>query len=211
MTLKQLIKSVDLHAVYRYIFDKDKRLYPHEEKIELKKCGNAYARVITALLDKPDQDHGMPILVRMEKQWEGEEEYINVGLINPNFEPPPEGALPWGGSDCPPGYYDCNQEKHSKYFAFGMGDWGKYVNSDVINEVIGLKDHELLGEILWELTFYGFSEQKQNEMLETLKERVAEIDSGKVKLIPWEEAKKDLLKRTKNGKKKLPKKRKSKK
>jgi hypothetical protein len=44
---------------------------------------------------------------------------------------------------------------------------------------------DVLGEIYWEIGFYGSPEDRDRESDE-LRERVREIDEGRAELIPWE-------------------------
>lgn len=51
--------------------------------------------------------------------------------------------------------------------------------------------YQMLSAIIDELSFFG-SDSKKKEVLEGLEQQVADIESGKVELIPWEEVKKKL-------------------
>lgn len=60
---------------------------------------------------------------------------------------------------------------------------------------------DILDSIYWEISFYGGPKEKQ-ELADTLDKRVKDLDSGKVKSIPFEEFKKKLKKKLSKKKKK---------
>jgi hypothetical protein len=51
---------------------------------------------------------------------------------------------------------------------------------------------DILAYWLWEITFYGYSSKQKEKVLADLKKSVADVESGKVKTVPWEEVKKKL-------------------
>ena len=66
------------------------------------------------------------------------------------------------------------------------------------NEIAKFKSIEytfgqIIYGIIWELTFYG-SPKMRDDMADTLKARIDDIQSGKAKLIPWEEVKENIKK-----------------
>jgi len=107
--------------------------------------------------------------------------YINVSLINKNFvKEPPSGLKHWGGNDsdehdCPEGYYNANWIGY--YPSFGIGrDWGGFINGEIVvdENASDLTELEILTEILWEITFYGFSCQVVEKFWDTIDERMEE-------------------------------------
>lgn len=176
MTLREALQAVDAQEVFKYIHDvKD------GDVASLEKVANAYLRVIEELLSKPPtKDYGFPICVRNEQNYGEDITYVSVVHLNPGFVEPPEGLKPWGGDSgpVPDGYYDCNDTQYSKYLAFGFTPWSGIIDTQIINET-ELPLTAVVAEILWELTFYGWSEKQQQEnvskMLESVDEAVKNL------------------------------------
>jgi hypothetical protein len=133
------------------------------------------------------------------------EPYIDVHLVNKNYEEPPEGAKAWGGKhnvkdDAPDGHYNCNYDNFNKHFSCGMMPWRILVNLDFTVDDTLIADYEdgvviieqLIAEFLYEITFHGFEENSYKELKSQLKQQMDDIESGKEKLIPWEDVKKDI-------------------
>ncbi len=74
--------------------------------------------------------------------------------------------------------------------------------------IVGQESIDNFGEIdviahcLWEMTFCGFREKNITNFTRMLDKRVASINNGTAKLIPWEEVKEALKERIKKAKKK---------
>lgn len=178
-----------------------KRLFKHLHKIScypferhnptLKRITSRYKTVVEELLSKKKtKPYDMPICVHVN-EFSGE---IEVTLKNPKYIAPENGLLPWGGENPPEGYYNCNDDKHNEHFAFGFTSWSKIIDTSVIVETTKLQIWEILGEILWEMTFDGFSEkecnQNQKKLKKILDERVKEITDGEsVELTDGEDGK----------------------
>ena len=185
MKLFELLKSVNLSEVYRYLAEKDNS--------DENSSKNAYSKVVEKLISFTEVSTKTKILVNYKidlmldylknnpdkrTQYDSTDiedyKYIDVSLTNPNFEHLPDYSLkPWGGSsdsknDCPDGYYNVNYDGYQKFFAVGNVNWGEFSNMEVVSE-IGVPDHVIAAEILWELTFYGFSEKDQDEFWDGLK------------------------------------------
>jgi hypothetical protein len=97
---------------------------------------------------------------------------------------------PWGGmrgKKVPKGYYNCNADKHSKTFACGFTPWSKLIDTPIIIESKKTLE-ECLAALLWELTFYGWSETRCDANVKEIKkhidESVKEIKEGKCVKIP---------------------------
>lgn len=162
---------------------------------------NSYKHVIDELLAlPPSPPYKFPIHISKSvmdvllEPGEVAEEYIDVAMINPNFVEPPEELKPWGcreGENAPEGFYNVNDEKHNKYFGFGLSPWSHIIDTEIVIEVPHLAPFELLAEILWELTFYGWSETKQKEfgdmLVERMEEAKREIDAGECTTLPKKE------------------------
>lgn len=133
-----------------------------------------------------------PIVVGMNKDPVDKKKYVEVCLLNPNFVAPEKGLKPWGckkGQIPPKGYYNVNDNCYSKYFALGFTAWSKLIDTPVIIEKsVKLHPYEVLGEILWELTFYGWSEKQHEKEIakitNRLKQSMKEIKKGKYIELP---------------------------
>jgi len=71
---------------------------------------------------------------------------------------------------------------------FGLHPWKDFVDADVVIDpsVVNHLGAETLlekiaAEILWEQTFYAYSEDDTKEFVDMLKQRVEDIKSGKIK------------------------------
>lgn len=191
MKLKELLTLVDIQELADYLVEKDKNTYQFDPHMEVEACMHNYGEVIAKLKEYAKQDcpPGMPIIV--ERYNDKDQSYIDVSLLNTNYETPPEGAKPWGGEDFPEGYYNVNLDKYNQHFAFGFGNWKRHINSEVIDKV-GLSNTALLAEILWEMTFYGFDEEEQDQRLVELDRRIADYkENGASAVIPIHELAED--------------------
>ena len=80
-------------------------------------------------------------------------------------------------------------------YAIDMVPWGDIIDYGVVYRDIPTGELDLettLAHILWEITFYGYTEEEITEAKSDLEELLRRVDSGEEKLIPWEEIKKDL-------------------
>lgn len=183
-TLREALSICNIDNVHTLFFDKWEESLgsslPVKYKSDKARKGamavsrNKLQGTIDTLLGKPVKKSTMPIWILKEKDPVDEIEYTSVCLLNPKYISPRKNLQPWGGKNPPKGYYNCNLNKHNKKFAFGFGDWERYTNAKIIDD-IGLSLDEIVTEILWELTFNGFTEEEHNKLLNMLKERMKEI------------------------------------
>jgi len=139
-------------------------------------CMSAYQSIIIQMMMKPIKKlkAAMPLYVSYEKEEvEGNDEsYYSVFLLNLNYEEPPKDRKPWAGSNHPEGYYNFNLNKYNKFFAVLGSNWTQLINSNVIVDQSAIDtsvtNEQLVAEILWEITFYGYSEKKVNRFVNTL-------------------------------------------
>lgn len=199
-TLRSLLNSVNKDEVFQYIYNKDQKWAHKSDRCTLEGAIKSYSPVIDELLSKPKvRAYKMPLCVRYQKDWMDEkaDPYIEVVLLNEKFVAPAKGLKPWGcrkGEKPPKGYYNVNDNKHSKYFAFGWEPWSKIVDTPIILEdkAKKLSDVAVVAEILWELTFYGWTEKscedKKNDITESMDKAIKEIDAGNViEILPKKE------------------------
>lgn len=187
MTLRELLQRASFQEVFEYINEKDNS-YPNKKPVSVKVTVNAYMPVIKELLSKP-LAKAYPKHIHVEEVIDDGEKYADVYLVNTNYVAPKPGLKPWGGSKgskIPKGHYNCNLEKYNKRFAFGFVKWGKLIDTPIENHT-SYDNNKLLAEILWELTFYGWTEANIDKTMQMITGRVNEakkqIKSGKYKEI----------------------------
>lgn len=151
------------------------------KKYSLEKCTNAYRSVIMQMMMKPLKKADKPIHVSYEKEFgdlDGDM-YYSVSLLNTKYEAPPKGKKAWYGANCPPGHYNANLDKHSRLFAVMGDDWTALVNADVVVDKTAqsASTEQLIAEILWEITFHGFSEKQAKQFLNKLKKSVKTLET----------------------------------
>jgi len=76
-------------------------------------------------------------------------------------------------------------------YAMDLTSWVELVDAEIRNET-KIKNDCMAAHILWEITFYGFTEEKVLREHEGLKKLLERIDNGEEELIPWEDIKKEL-------------------
>ena len=177
MTLREALQTANLSEVYRSIYEKDQGNVAECDRPSLETTIRAYSKVVEELLSKPSvPPYEMSWIVKEEKDWYDGHKYIDVCFLNPNYIAPTEGLKPWGGDDktpIPDGHYDCNDNKHNQYFAAGFTKWSVVIDTPIVNGV-NLPLEKMLAELLWELTFYGWTEKKQEENVAEIERRCEE-------------------------------------
>jgi len=187
MTLRQLLKSVDLDKVFVLINKKDSKDIARRPTME--QTTFSYRKVVNELLDKPQtRKYHLPILVKWSEDWYDHHKYPDVCFLNPKHVAPPKGYKPWGGNkNMPPKHYNCNLNKYNKTFAMGFTSWSKIIDTPVVND--GEFSYEqLAAEILWELTFYGWTEKTVDVQVKKIegkiKKAMKEVKAGKYVELP---------------------------
>lgn len=192
MTLREALMASDLDKVYAAINKRDSDISATRDRPSLKQTVHAYAGVVKELLCKQRvRAYYMPWLVKESVDILDGHKYADVCYLNPKYVKPPKGLKPWGGygknPKIPKGYYNCNDNKHSQTFAVGWTPWSKVIDTQIINEA-GFPVERLVAEILWEMTFYGWTEDRADQSVKQLKGRLKdalkEIKSGKCIEIP---------------------------
>ena len=190
-TLRKLFVSCNLMSVYTILYHKhtdamSPNNYHPSNYQSFDKCMDAYKNVIVQMMLKPIKKSklAMPLYVSYQKElFEGNDEsYYYISHLNLNYEEPPKDCKPWGGSNCPKGYYDCNLDKYNKFFAVVGNNWTQLVNSMVMVDQSALDtnitNEQLVAEILWEITFYGFSEKETDQFVKDISKRVKEMKTA---------------------------------
>lgn len=188
MTLRQLLHAVDLDKVYEYINTKDCDMEPKTHVPTLDQTIAAYTPVVEELMKKPKvRRYSMDILVQETEDWFDHHKYADVCLLNRKYVAPKKGLKPWGGKNPPAGHYNCNLSKHNRTFAIGFTPWSKIIDTPVVNKA-GYDNERVFAEILWELTFYGWTEakveKKTTEIKGKLDQSLKEIKQGKCIELP---------------------------
>lgn len=169
-TLRELIASCNLKDVYIKLHEK--HIIANGKSV-FEDCMAAYRDVIIKLMMKPLKKVSNSIHVSYIKDtWpdENPEMYHHVCLLNNKYEEPPQGKNPWYANNPPIGYYNANLNKYTKFYALMGMDWISLINANVVVEesAYDTKNEILLAEILWEISFYGFTEKKVEEFVKKL-------------------------------------------
>lgn len=189
MTFRELLTSANLNEVYLHINVKDNS-YEGQEPIPLETTVLAYSKVVKELLEKKKtKSYKYKFFVDEIKDFD-ETYYIDVSLFNPHYIAPDPNLKPWGGKrgeKIPAGHYNCNLDKYNERFALGAVGWSKLIDTPVINNT-QYSAETVLAEILWEITFYGWTEVKiENtwaEINKSFKKTEEDIKNGKYIEIP---------------------------
>lgn len=76
-------------------------------------------------------------------------------------------------------------------YSIDLVPWNEIIDLKVLNET-DLDMHHVIACILWEITFWGFTHKEINKQIKKLKKSIDDIESGKTKLIEWDDALKQL-------------------
>jgi hypothetical protein len=163
MTLRTALMMINLDKVYKLINKKDNKYIGNNETIPLESTINSYSTVVKELLSKPKtKSCGMPWCVKEEIDSYDKKKFLNVYLRNPKYINPPKGLSPWGGKNPPKGCYNVNLDKYSPTFSAGFTSWSKLIDNSIDIEECSVTLERVVAEILWELTFYGWTEKSIN-------------------------------------------------
>lgn len=154
MKFIDLIKSVDLEKVYLYISDMD-RDGTEADINDVRRC---YGKTIQEMLSNTPAETTDVILVKKEVDWFYEYLIENPKEIKKTKDVKflPDGTLDKDYYT----YINVNlKDLSGQETGIGNQSWAELISMEIENSV-GLSDEALLGEILWEVTFHGFSESK---------------------------------------------------
>lgn len=186
MTLRELLQSVDRSTVYKVINNKDNDCRrKSERRVPLSTTVRSYSHVIDELLSKPKtKTYKMSWLADEFVDSYDNMKYVDICFLNGQYVSPKIGLKPYGckrGKNPPKGYYNCNLDKYSKTFAVGFAPWSKVIDTPVVN-LTNYPNERIAAEILWEITFYGWTENivtKQiSEIRGQIQESIKAIDKG---------------------------------
>lgn len=191
MTFRELIQQSNLNETYVYINNKDNS-YEGQPHVPIAKTVDVYSNVVKELLSKPKtKAYVYKFLVEEVEDWFDKTLYVDVSLLNPRYVAPDFNLKPWSGSrgqKVPPGHYNCNLSKYNRRLAFGTTSWSRLIDTPVINRTSYCNEY-VLGEILWELTFYGWTEKKVKKTWDVIDKRIKkakeDIKKGKyIEILP---------------------------
>lgn len=172
-TLRQLIEQVsqsETEALIAYLCKKDENSL--SKPAPAATVRKAYTSVMREFLSMPKQRSGkMPIFLKIVKDSYDNTEYCDVCFLNPAYTPPPKRLKPWGGR-APEGHYNCNANKYNQYFGFGYEKWSELIDTPIINKT-NLSDVEQLAEILWEVTFHGWTAKSSEQAVKKITKSLA--------------------------------------
>lgn len=151
----------------------------------------AYVEAISEILTMKPAAKQSTLFVELRKaDVLNEEDYINVNIINPDFVTEPDadiklGLLPWGGNDedradCPEGHYNVNWRGFQRYYALSGLNRSEIIEapievSDEAYEYLERNFERIIAEIIYELTFYGYTEKSSTEFWDKLTAEADEI------------------------------------
>ena len=177
MTLREALQQANFDEVCKLINKKDSKNVAKCDRPTLEQTRLAYKKVICELLSKPKtRSYTMHWLVQDNTDPFDKKPYVDVCFLNPKYVEPPKGTKPWGGKNPPVGHYNCNLNKYNRTFAAGFTPWSKIIDTPIVNEG-NYSLNQLVAEILWEITFYGWTEEKVEENVNIIQEKI--IDSAK--------------------------------
>lgn len=189
MTLREALRKVDRQKVFDIIHARDSKNAAACDRPAWLQVTSSYTKVIEELLGKPKaRKYSMSIVVKYNTDPFDKHRYVDVALLNPRYVAPPKGFKPWGGSkNLPPKHYNCNLNKHNKYFSLMGVRWSKLIDTPIVFEA-KITLEKALAAFLWELTFDGWTEEKAAAhtefVMERCKEAVKEIKEGKCVELP---------------------------
>ena len=87
----------------------------------------------------------------------------------------------------------CTKEGDLERYGLDLSRWEDWLAIRIPRSLLDrLPAAEIVAHCVWEMTFYGFTQEKVAAFRADLERRVREIDEGRAELIGWEEAKERL-------------------
>lgn len=171
MKLRRLIEECDLEKVYLHLVSKDVYNGPESNIVDVRR---SYGSTITELLSNESVYTTDKILVKSVVDW-----YYTHLIENPD-----EAKFSTEAKFCADGvtldksqyvYLNVNlKEENGEEIGIGNQSWSELISMEIENEE-NLSNEVLLGEILWEITFHGFSEKKVTSFWDGLKGQLEQI------------------------------------
>jgi hypothetical protein len=89
-------------------------------------------------------------------------------------------------------YWDvcCRKEGYPERYGLDLSRWEEWLAVRVPRSLLAkMTAAEIVAHCLWEMTFYGFTQEKIAAFRAELESNVKEIDAGKPELVSWEQVK----------------------
>jgi hypothetical protein len=180
-TLREYLKELDLDSVFNYLLNNKKETVSNLD---------GYKYFIELMLSYPENINSRKLYIQ-KLIGVKDVEFIDVTTLNDEYEVEPDISLkPWGGNrhlkdDCPEGHYNCNYNGYQKSFGI-LGDFHLYSDSEIyIDDNIHdmcKSENEIISEILYELTFYGFTDEEVKKFESELNLDDEGIEDGRKEL-----------------------------
>ena len=138
-TLRELIRTTPYKQTFNHIYS---RYYKNKDYSveDVMKADSAYLRIFEELPKLPEHDSNNLSIYLTKAQDKDDEEFVDVCLYN---------------------------EETDELFAMDFVPWSELIDMPVV-KAYKATDTECLSYILWEITFWGFSEQKIQEEADRL-------------------------------------------
>ncbi len=162
MTLRDLLKVTDFVESFKFI-----RGYFNDENPP-----EFYADALKELINLPYYDKPVTVSIHTylyEDIFMGESIMVS-DLLNLSYERDYDEVL-----DGPYAQFveiSDNESKITKHFAMDLWSWDELIDCEIINEIPGITNEQLLGVILFECTYYGFTQAEIRIKLEEFKNLV---------------------------------------
>lgn len=197
LTYRQLLLKCDRKVLCNILARKtrddlsyNKELKGEELEARIDSTVDAYVRVIETMVNKEGNWPTHAIILDLVREESFDEKTFKpngefIYYISTNYYNSTAAEFPAN-----PTNDDHNNNKYHKFMGFGLSPWADFVNSDVVisPEVAsffgpgsGTFLEKVAAEILWEQTWYGFTEAENQDFSNMLNQRVEDIKSGKIK------------------------------
>ena len=165
MTLRQLIsKVVDNHGLFKVVMLLKEQYYTDIETENVENIFKHYSMAVTGLVECTQEKtnlHKIIICKELDDLVEPPEEYTDVRLSNID---------------------------ETELYATDLTPWRRLIDLEIDNK-INISEEESLAHILYDITFYGYTEaeidHEKSRMVELAEQATNEFIEGK--LIPWED------------------------
>ena len=77
------------------------------------------------------------------------------------------------------------RDSTTDHYAADLVSWKELIDLSIVNET-NKSMHEIIACILWEITFWGWTDQEVTNERNKLKKTIEDIESGKECLIPFD-------------------------
>ena len=163
MTLRDLLKVCRYKDIFNVLHKEYyKDVYP---KDKIQEADYGYRKVFEELLMLPDKlnEEYQIYICKKTDDLDGEE-FIDVSFY-------------------------CHEDE--EVYAMDLTPWADLIDAEIKID-IELNNAEISAHILWEVTFYGFTQDHVILEKERLEDLIKKIENGEEKLIPWVDIAKEL-------------------